>query len=84
MPDPKNKKQTERGQMLSDKRASLVARGKLTYEQARAKDEEDDAKVRKTKSVLKKTSGSSQGLASKRKSMKPKFSYDRYGKLRAN
>lgn len=86
MPDPKKKTTagSPRGQMLSDKRAKLVASGKMSYKVAREKDLLDDGKVRKTKSVLKKTRGSSQGLASKRTSVKPKFSYDKNGKLKAN
>lgn len=78
MPDPKK---PERGQMLSDRRADLVSRNKLTFDAALKLDKADDAKVMKTISVSYKTQGSSQNTTSKTKGSKPTFRYDRFGKL---
>lgn len=53
----KGKTESGRGQQLSDKRASMVAKGKLTYEQAMKRDKADDAKKAKSTHISKQGRG---------------------------
>jgi hypothetical protein len=77
--DSVKEKGFDRGQQLSDKRASLVAKGKLTYDQAMARDKADDAKKSRTTKVGTETRGSSQNLPSKRSYKKAEFKLDKNG-----
>lgn len=86
--DPKKKKTAttkkkksygSRGQQLSDKLASRVSKGKLTYAQARKKQRAQDSVASRTTHVATKTRSSSQGLASKRTYKKAKFKIDKHG-----
>lgn len=70
----------DRSQQLSDKRASMVSKGKLTRAQAEEADRADDAKVSKIVSVSSKVRGSSQNLPSKSKTTKANFKLDNRGR----
>lgn len=78
-----SKEKFERGQQLSDKQASLVAKGKKTYAQARKSDSIADSRVR-TKTIGTRTSGGSQNTISKTKHKKVTgFKLDKNGKKKA-
>lgn len=72
-----------RGQQLSDRLASRVSKGKLSFNQAMAIQKQEDAEVIRNASggVAENTRASSQGLASKRKFKKAKFKLDNNGNL---
>jgi hypothetical protein len=90
MPDPKKDKAKKksaiphRGQQLSDKLASQVAKKRLTYEQAsEMQKSQDSAYMSKSHKVGTKTRGSSQNLPSKRKYKDASYKIDKSGNMKA-
>jgi len=72
-------------QQISDKRASQVAKGKMTWNEARkAQRAQDSTTMATIKKVGKKTSGGSQGTVSKRSYKKATFSRGKSGNVKAN
>lgn len=72
-------------QQISDKRASQVAKGKMTWNEARKQQRaQDSTKMATVKQVGHKTSGSSQNTSSKRKYTKASFSRGKDGNVKAN
>lgn len=81
---PDNKRGFDRGQQLSDKLASRVSSGKLSFTQAmKIQKQEDEEVIRNAFEIGREVRGSSQDLASKRKYVKPSFKIDRNGNLKA-
>jgi len=78
------KKSITNTQQISDKLASKVAKGTMSYRQANKLQRKADSVAMSTTHVKKKVSGSSQNLPSKWKTTKAKHSRDRQGNIKSN
>jgi hypothetical protein len=76
-----DRKKKQKSQQLSDRLISKVAKGKMSYAEARKQQDSADAAKRRTKKVGRKTSAGSASTVTKRKYNKAKFKRDRHGNL---
>ena len=92
--DPKKKKATKKktsaydksshskSQQISDKLARKVARGEMSYSQARRRQRKADSTTMATKKKVNKTvRTSSEGLPTKRKGVKARYKRDKHGNV---
>ncbi len=71
-----------KSQQLSDKLARQVAKGKMTYSEARKAQRKQDSVAMSKKTVTRKTRSSSQNLPSKRRKSPAKYKLDRKGDIK--